>query len=332
MGLNKKIFVGLALAILPVLSVASAQAVSGPSLPDGQHIFAVEQTPSQVWSVSPDDATSTPIGSHSDTIPGYIQYFAVNPVDGLMYAIESTNDARYVDSVDTETGVITRIHTVDGATNDEVLSAMVFDGKGNAYLVSRDNRFYDLFLNSLNLVTGDTARIGDLGAVFDGLLAYRAEDDTVYHYANDGTAYTVNMATAVQTPTPEHNLSLAEQYLCADANHGLGVIAGAFDADSNLWFTNNACNAELLVADFATGTVSFRGVLTDGGHTVKTNAPYQYFTDGVVITGQKILPSEPTLAKTGSNPTAAVIAGLFGLVVVGAGARLLISSRKLKRS
>jgi hypothetical protein len=330
---SKRIFsIGLSLALTAstTFGISSAQAASAPTLPAGQHLVTVEQYPSLLWSISPSDGASTPVGTHSTSTPGVIQIVASNPASGKVYVIENTDGDLYVDSANETSGAIERVHQILGEVQGEVPYALFFGKTGEAYVVARDNRQYNMWLYSLNLTTGATTQIGDLGSGYDGFLAYSSVDQKVYHYASTGMASTVDLATASQTPAPAHNLNLSANYNCGGGSHGINATAGSFDGKGNLWFLNSACNADLMFATFSNGASTFQGTLFDSAHSVHGTSPYELSTYGIVVTGTVQEP-RTSLANTGNGDGTLTFEAILALLAVLAGSMTIAYSRKVKR-
>jgi hypothetical protein len=333
--MNKKISFAAVLitaAGLMAAGVVPALAASAPTLPSNQHFFAIDCDGfgPLLWSVDSLNGNATTVGTplaNGNACAGGAQ---ANPVDGKVYYVYWPQDGSTPDSlntVDTTTGVSTRVANFTGATQQPL--GLAITKTGTAYVTTGTSSGS---LYSLSLDTGAMTLIGALGANL-GAVGYNPVDDTIYGFSYvTGDAYTVDTVTGAATADAAHNAVLPGKYTCPNgALAGLALDAVVFDSNGNPWFQNDGsgCLSELLVQDFATGTVYYNGQFNDNSPTrLMTNSPYYgFYTMSIFITTDPIPTSAatpgPALAETGLNSAntglfagGAALVALLGTAVV----------------
>jgi LPXTG-motif cell wall-anchored protein len=237
-NVKKYIALGTALTAVGALVFAAspALAVSAyPTLPTGSKMIAIDCDDDgyQVWDMDMSTGDSTPIGTPT-VLPNdgnCAPSGFVSPVDGKAYFIDWGNDSDLA-TVDLETGVSTKIATLNGAATD---SCGIFaDAAGNAYNVDSSN------LYSLNLQTGESTLIGDTGLDDQCANAINPVDGKLYWFTETGTdsadVYTVDLTTAVATlVTPALDLT------AVGGSGNWAPDALAFDGNGIAWLQDDSC-------------------------------------------------------------------------------------------
>ena len=314
----------LAAAGLITAGIAPAQATGAPTLPAGQKFFSLDNDDyvNQLFSVDASTAASTPVGTLiSANSAGYTVGAQVNPVDGTVYFL--TRDVSvipsvtYLDTVDPTTGVVTRGPAVTGG--NDLPGSLMITKAGVAYSYVQGT------LNLLDLSTGVQTFIGSSSGI--EVAGYDAVTDKAYGFSyRGGLAYTIDLTSGALTPDPAHNLTLIP-YSCPAGGDAasFGLYGGpVFDGNGNPWFMNDVCHAELVVADFATGTTYFMGQFNSAA-TYPSSPNNRYYTGTLFITGT---PTAAALPDTGASAFAIVSTGAIAAGLLGAGALALIMVRR----
>jgi LPXTG-motif cell wall-anchored protein len=235
---KKKIALGTALTALGALVFAASPALAVstyPTLPAGSKLIAIDCDDDgyQMWDMDMSTGDSTPIGTPTVLPNGgtCAPSGFVSPVDGKAYFIDWGN-ANDLATVDLETGVSTKIATLNGAV---AVSCGIFaDGAGNAYSVTGST------LYSLNLETGATTLIGDTQLDDQCAYAINPVDGKLYWFTETGTnsadVYTVDLTTAAATlVTPALDLTAVGGW------YNWNPDALAFDSNGIAWLQDDSC-------------------------------------------------------------------------------------------
>ena len=306
----------LAAAGLLSAGVAPAQATGAPTLPAGQHLWTLDGNAygAQLWSLDSTNANATAVGTetrNNDRVYGT----AVNPVDGVIFALVQREADIWLATVDLTTGAKTYIATINGDYSSAY--SLVITNSGEAFTF-KSNMFF-----SLNLTTGHVTKLSDTSGISS--IAYNGLTDTLYGFNYDGTAYTVNRSTGALTADPSHDLTLPAEYSCGGSSSALYVNNIAFDANGNPWIENDGCSGDVLVADFATGIVYYVGTVTDTSQTFYPDGQHWIYVYSIFISGSA---TGSALPETGSN--ASVVGSSVGIsaALLAAGALALVIARR----
>jgi hypothetical protein len=319
-------------AALITAGIAPAQAAGVPTLPANQHLFVVDCADfmPQLWSVDSTNGDATAVGSQpasGDYCGGGAQY---NPVDGKSYAIIYAPEGTSLFTFDTETGDYTSVGLISGATTDGWVLAIT--KAGDAFMNDGSN------LYSLDLTTAETTLVGSIG-FSPQALAYNPVDDTVYAF-NRGNAnvYSVNLSTGLATLEAAKSLTMPASVTCMDGSPWttIRLNVNVFDANGNLWMQTDYCQyGSLMVADFATGVVTYLGQFNDVDRSKYTNSPnYNFYVTPIFITTDVVDPAAPApapapaLPDTGASAMVLVSTGVIAAGLLAAGALALVMLRR----
>jgi len=300
----------LTAAALFSAGIAPAQATGAPTLPSNQHLFTLDcNGTGYVWSVDETNAVSTRVG----TAPGVScgGGAQVNPLDGKAYAI--VYDSGYLGTVDTQTGVVTKVADFTGDALDTSWQ-LVIKKDGSAFVTSgayASGPAPAWTLYSVDLASAATTLIGPEGVELHAV-GYNPADDTVYGWTRSGVAYTVNTSTGAATAAPAHDVVFSGSPSCDSAPVEVKIDGVVFDSNGNAWFQNDSCDSTLVVQDFASGITYYQGQFVDSSHTIYSTPPYDFYTETVFITTD---PVTPTLPNTGESP-ALLTAGVVSTVIL----------------
>ncbi len=248
---------------------------------------------------------------------------AVNPDDGLVYLAYSDPGSTSIATVDPKTGVFSLIARTFGAYS---MPGFTITKDGNAFFFSGPQ------LNSLDLSTASATAVGTGLGVSPDVMGYNRIDDKVYAFSWDsGTstflAYAVNTSTGVATADSAHNITMANYSYNGNTGYNLNSVESmTFDGNGNPWFVGDNFQAELMVADFATGSATFVGEITNA--TIRTSAPHAFHTQSIFIVAAT--PRSSALPDTGSRAIALVSTGTIAAGLLAAGAIALIIVRRRK--
>ena len=316
-------FVGVlaATASLCLSGIFPAHAAGGPAFPDNQHFFAIDcNGDGYVWSVDTTNANSTRVGSGPSA--GICGYGATtNPVDGLSYVLYNVGGSYYLGSVDTANGEITNLPDLTGDVIPSQIWQLIITNSGAAFVTTNSAGGWKFY--SLDLTTSNTTLVGSMGQELKAV-GYNPADDTIYGFTEPGNAYTIDSSSGVATADPAHDAILPSKYRCPNnSKRGLKLDGVAFDANGNPWFQNDGCDSELLVEDFATGIVYYKGQFNDASQSVYGNAPYfDFYTETIFITSDPVPPAPPAPALPATGTDALALESLTtvsgALLIVGA--------------
>lgn len=281
-------------------------ATEAPTLPVNQHLFVVDcgSFQGQLWNVDSTNGTATPVGSQPESAPYCAGGAHFNPVDGKSYVIVYAPAGNSLYTYDISTGDATFIARISGAIDGG--RSLVITNSGDAYLHSILEPFSSHSgLYSLDLETGVTTLVGDMGINIQAI-AYNPVDDTIYAFKRtDSDVYTIDRSTGAPTLDADNPLTFPDSTPClAPPIFSFQLDMVAFDSAGNLWIHSEACTTgELSVANFDTGVVTFRGQFTDALHGKYTNAPnYNFYAPTILITTDVVDTENETLASTGPSP------------------------------
>ncbi len=322
----------VALAGFALVGTSPANATGTPTLPANQRMFAVDcdTNAPAVWSIDTTNANATLVGNPTVNGSDCPTGAQVNPADGKAYALYFTYGPRvaHVTTIDPQTGDITFVADVTGDTTNPWQFAIT---KTGAAFTQRNGQLF-----SLDLVSGVTTSIGSGFGFSPDSMAYNPVDDKIYAWNFDSgltaLAYTIDTTTGTATADPAHNAVLSATYDVPSCTTGSTIdsLQGAvFDANGNAWFSNDACDSELLVEDFSTGVTTYVGEINDSAHSLYTNSPaYDFYTESIFITTVDTPATDPTLPNTGMNSSE--IAGLvvLGLALLVAGTTSMVIVRR----
>jgi hypothetical protein len=312
--------------------VAPAQANGVPTLPADQNLFALDCNAfqPQLWSVDPTNGDSTAVGSQPASTSYCTGGAQFNPVDGNSYSLIYAPEGTSLFTFDTATGNYTSVGVLNGvATNGYGLA---ITNAGEAYTIDRVGPEYTLF--SLDLSTAEMTLVGGMGpSLFPQTIAYNPVDDTVYSFnRTNGNVYSVNLATGLATLDAAKQLTLPTSITCMSGTviTNIRTNTAAFDANGNLWMQTDSCAlGELMVADFATGDVTYVGQFNDVARSKYTNSPnYDFYAAAVFISTDAVDPVAPALPDTGASAMVLVSTGVIATGLLAAGALALVMVRR----
>lgn len=322
MKTNGKFALVTATIALVVGGVVPSHATEAPTLPEDQHLVVVDcgSFQGQLWNVDSTNGNALPVGSQPDVGESCGGGAHFNPVDGKSYVIMYTSGGTSLYTYDTSTGNAAFIARISGAIDGG--RSLVITNSGDAYFHSVLEPFSPRSgLYSLDLATGVTTLVGDMGFNIQAI-AYNPVDDTIYAFSRtESDVYTVNRSNGESTLDADNPLTFPDSTAClAPPVFSFQLDMVAFDSAGNLWIHSEACTTgELSVANFDTGVVYFRGQFTDVSRAKYTNSPdYNFYAPTILITTDVDNASSENLALTGPN-------AVSGEGVMGLGACLLVA-------
>jgi DNA-binding beta-propeller fold protein YncE len=307
--------------------IAPAQAAGVPTLPAGQNLFALDSNAfqPQLWSVDPTNGDSIAVGSQPASTSystGGAQY---NPVDGTSYSLIYAPGGTSLFTFDTTTGDYTSVGVLNGDATDGF--GLAITNAGEAYTIDRVGSEYTLF--SLDLSTAKMTLVGGMGpSLSPQTIAYNPVDDTVYSFnRTNGNVYSVNLSSGLATLDAAKQLTLPTSITCMSGTviTNIKTNTAAFDANGNLWMQTDSCAlGDLMVADFATGDVTYLGQFNDVARSKYTNSPnYDFYAGAVFITTDAAALPDTGMSASVAAATVSISAGLLA-----AGALALVMVRR----
>lgn len=270
------------------------------------------ENPFALTKVSTTDASGTGIGPAVYTSGMCYGQAAWDATTKTAYVTDwsYTNDA--LSRVNLQTGEITLINEFQDAANPGSqydIDSIAIDSNGNAFA------FYSGALYSLDLTNGAVTEVANGLAGYYYALAFNPADGKLYgvDYSTDYGVYEINTTTGAETK--------------------VGDSSGFPDQVESIQFTLDGqvyieCDDDTLWK--ATSAAAFASATKLGAFTVDaTSAPwagpadYEYYTESLLL-----VEMAPELPNTGTNGAALGVTGLGALMLISAGAALMLVRRR----